>query len=106
MARKSNTSAVSRALRVLIALRGHTVFGLSNKEIANAINDTPVNVTRALDALIKEGLVDQTYTTDQGAHPTYMHSIEVLKISQECFTEHELLRARLNQKEKIIRGEG
>ncbi|ENY6783337.1 helix-turn-helix domain-containing protein [Providencia rettgeri] len=105
MARKNNTSAVARALRVLIALKGHTVFGLSNKEIANAIDDTPVNVSRALDTLIKEGLVDQTYATDQGAHPTYTHSMEVLKISQACFSEHELLRARLNQKERMIRGE-
>ncbi|MBX6987594.1 helix-turn-helix domain-containing protein, partial [Providencia rettgeri] len=49
----NRVSATARALRILKALKGHTNFGLSNQEIATAIGETPVNVTRALNALIE-----------------------------------------------------
>lgn len=49
-------SAAARVLRVLKALKGHTVTGLSNTELAFLTQDSPSNITRAMQTLIEEGL--------------------------------------------------
>ena len=69
-------TATIRALRVLKALKGHSLTGLSNGEIAAAINDTAPNVTRALAVLVEEGLAIKL---DNGR---YAHSIQMLQIAQ------------------------
>lgn len=50
----TNTSQV-RILKIITALKGHTLTGLSNAEIADAIKDSKVNVSRTLDVMITEG---------------------------------------------------
>lgn len=50
----TNTSQV-RILKIISALKGHTLTGLSNSEIAAAIKDSKTNVSRALDVMITEG---------------------------------------------------
>ncbi|EPM7983448.1 TPA: helix-turn-helix domain-containing protein [Klebsiella pneumoniae subsp. pneumoniae] len=45
-----------RILRVLKALRGSTLNGRSNSELAAALNESPANINRALNTLIEEGL--------------------------------------------------
>ncbi|MDE4029510.1 helix-turn-helix domain-containing protein, partial [Glaesserella parasuis] len=55
MSEKINST--QRALRILKALKGRTLTGLSNKELADRLNESPVNITRSLQALIAEGLV-------------------------------------------------
>lgn len=49
------TSSAGRVLRVLKALRGHTLNGLSNTELAQALGESPANITRYMDILIAEG---------------------------------------------------
>lgn len=49
------TSSAARVLRVLKALRGHTLRGLSNTELAQALGESPANITRYMDLLIEEG---------------------------------------------------
>lgn len=51
------SNSAIRALRVLKALRGHSLNGLSNTQLANHLNETPTNITRALQDLIAENLV-------------------------------------------------
>ncbi|MBG6289685.1 helix-turn-helix domain-containing protein [Pseudomonas nitroreducens] len=51
------TSSAARVLRVLKALRGHTLRGLSNTELAQALGESPANITRYMDVLIAEGFV-------------------------------------------------
>lgn len=99
----NRVSATARALRILKALKGHTNFGLSNQEIATAIGETPVNVTRALNTLIEEGLVDQVYGNGGGSHYKFAHSIQMLQIAQSCISEDERLIARLEEKRRRIR---
>lgn len=55
-------SSVHRALRVLKLLGGRSLHGLANGEIAKAIDETPVNVSRALAALEDEGLATRLDT--------------------------------------------
>ena len=66
----------SRALRVLKVLKGYTLTGLSNGDIAKMINESPVNVTRALQTLIEEGFVIKL---DNGL---FAHSVQMLQIAQ------------------------
>jgi DNA-binding IclR family transcriptional regulator len=49
------SNSAMRALRVLTALRGHTLNGISNGELAKRCDAPPSAITRALAALIQEG---------------------------------------------------
>lgn len=69
-------SSAHRALRVLKLLKGHTLNGLSNGEIAKALDETPVNITRAMAVLQDEGLVAKLETG------RWAHSISLLQIAQ------------------------
>ncbi len=50
-------SSARRVLRIQKIMKGHTLHGLSNGEIARALDETPVNISRALTVLMEEGLV-------------------------------------------------
>jgi len=51
---RTNDSAL-RVLRVLKALKGHSLHGLSNGELAKALDEPPANITRYLCTLIEAG---------------------------------------------------
>lgn len=74
-------SAAARVLRVLKALKGHTVTGLSNNDLAQLTQDSPSNITRAMQTLIEEGLAVKL---DNGR---FAHSVGVLQIAQ-AHAEH------------------
>ncbi|MCY1498551.1 hypothetical protein D9M68_325390 [compost metagenome] len=44
-----------RVLRVLKALKGHSLHGLSNGELAKALGESPANITRYLTTLVEAG---------------------------------------------------
>lgn len=50
------SNSAIRALRVLKTLTGH-LNGLSNTQLSQSLDETPTNITRALQDLISEGLV-------------------------------------------------
>lgn len=74
-------SAAARVLRVLKALKGHTVTGLSNNDLAQLTQDSPSNITRAMQTLIEEGLAVKL---DNGR---FAHSVGLLQIAQ-AHAEH------------------
>lgn len=74
-------SAAARVLRVLKALKGHTVTGLSNTELAHLTQDSPSNITRAMQTLIEEGLAVKL------ENGRFAHSVGVLQIAQ-AHAEH------------------
>jgi len=59
--KRTNDSAL-RVLRVLKALRGHTLTGLSNTELAKALGESPANITRYMDTLIEAGFATRLET--------------------------------------------
>lgn len=59
--KRTNDSAL-RVLRVLKALRGHTLIGLSNTELAKALGESPANITRYMDTLIEAGFATRLDT--------------------------------------------
>lgn len=84
-------SAAGRVLRVLKALKGHTVTGLSNAELAQLTNDSPSNITRAVQALIEEGLAVKL---DNGR---FAHSVAMLQIAQAHVEHMERLTSRMQE---------
>lgn len=56
MSKANISSSGSRILRVLKALRGHALNGVSNGALASALGESPANINRALNTLIEEGL--------------------------------------------------
>ncbi len=78
---KTTSTSGSRILKVLKAVKGYTLTGISNSAIAEAIDDSPSNVSRALSVLIEEGLVIKL---DNGL---FAHSTEMLRIAQ-AHAEH------------------
>lgn len=65
------SSHTQRVLRVLKALRGHSIEGLSNTELSQLLDESPVNITRAVQELMDEGLVSKL------VNGKFVHSLEV-----------------------------
>lgn len=84
-------SAAARVLRVLKALKGHTVTGLSNTELAHLTGDSPSNITRAMQTLIEEGLAVKL---DNGR---FAHSVGVLQIAQAHAEHMARLQGRMQE---------
>jgi len=81
-------SSALRALRVLKYLKGHSLTGLSNGEIAAATGESAPNVTRALAALIHEGLAVKL---ESGR---YAHGMAMLQIAQAHHEHLETITRR------------
>ena len=86
------TNSTKRALRILKALKGRTFIGLSNKELADALNESPVNITQALKVLIDEGMVEKSEETGR-----FSLSILTLQIAETHRREHEKMQNKLKE---------
>lgn len=73
--------SAAKVLRVLKALKGHTLHGLSNGELASALGEPPSAITRAVDTLIAEGLAQRL---DSGRVAL---SVQALQIAQSHANE-------------------
>ena len=76
---------------MLKALKAHPLVGISNKEIADALNMSPVYVSRDLDDLIAEGLVQKL---DNGR---YGYSVQMLQIAERYRRDEERMRQRMDE---------
>lgn len=91
MQKKNTSNSGSRILRVLKALRGHSLNGISNSELASALGESPVNINRALSTLIEEGLA---LKLDTGR---YAPGIQLLQIAMAHSTEMARGQDRINE---------
>ncbi|WP_368762663.1 HTH domain-containing protein [Klebsiella michiganensis] len=100
MVKKTGVStSARRTLLVLIALKGHTMTGLSNGELAKALNVSPANISRDLATLVESGLVIQL---DNGR---YAHSVQMLQIATAHAEHMSRLQARMNEtNQRILAG--
>lgn len=80
-----------RVLRVVRAMRGATHTGVSNTDLATTLNESPSNVTRALQVLVDEGFATKL---DNGR---YAHSIALLQIAQAHVDHTARLTARMTE---------
>ena len=85
------SSAALKVLRVLIALQGHCLNGLSNSDLASALKESPATINRCCNTLIESGLVTQL---DNGR---FAHSITMLQIAQSTATELSRASDRISE---------
>ncbi|NCG55231.1 helix-turn-helix domain-containing protein [Serratia fonticola] len=100
MGKTSGTSSSAlRTLRVLIALKGHTHTGLSNGELAKALNVSPANISRDLSSLVEVGLAIKL---DNGR---FAHSVQMLQIATAHAEHVARLQARMDEtNQRILAG--
>ena len=97
MSKVNISSSGTRILRVLKALRGHALNGVSNGELASALGESPANINRALNTLIEEGLAMKL------ENGRFAPGIQLLQIAMA----HEMARAqdRINEiNQRVISG--
>lgn len=80
-----------RVLRVMKALRGHSLHGLSNAELAKGLNESPANITRYMATLIEAGLATRL---DTGR---FAPGIALLQIAQSHANEMDSARRRMDE---------
>lgn len=85
----STVKSAEKVLKVLFALRGHYIFGLSNKQLAENLNEPPSSITRALQTLQADGWAEKR---DNG---NYAPSMKAVRFSMACKEEHDRVQARV-----------
>lgn len=78
-----------RILEVLKALKGHTITGLSNKDLAGALGCSASNISRDMTDLIDAGLAVKL---DNGR---FAHSVQMLQIAQAHAEHVSKLQSRI-----------
>ena len=87
----TDNAGARRVLRILMAMRGTTLTGVSNSELAKAIGEAAPNVTRALQVLVDEGFVIRL------ENGRYAHSTALLQIAQSHADHMARLQQRLTE---------
>ncbi|ODC03216.1 IclR family transcriptional regulator [Terasakiispira papahanaumokuakeensis] len=85
------SSSGLKVLRVLKALKGHSLSGLSNSDLAKALNESPATINRCCNTLIAEGLAIQLETG------RYALSVAALQIAQAHSTEMARASHRIDE---------
>lgn len=84
-------STAQRALQILKVLRGHTITGLSNKQLADALGAQPSAITLSLNTLEAEGFVIQL------ENGRYAHSVALLQIAQAHADHVTRMQSRISE---------
>lgn len=85
-----------KVLRVLFALSGHSLTGLSNGELAAALKESPATINRCLNTLIIEGAATKL---ESGR---YAAGIKILQVATRHASEFEKARNRMIEIEQRI----
>ncbi|PHR68478.1 helix-turn-helix domain-containing protein [Alcanivorax sp.] len=92
----NNDTALHKGLRVFKALKGHTLNGLSNQQLAKATGLSPSGITRVMAALIDEGLAER------GEDGRFRLSIQALQIAQAHALEVSKYQDRINELQRRV----
>lgn len=91
MTAAKTTQSGTRILKVLSALKGRSLDGVSNAELARALGETPATINRTLNTLIAEGFATKL---DNGR---FALSVKMLQIAQSYANEMSRGQARINE---------
>lgn len=89
-------AAASKCIKVLFALSGHSLIGLSNGELAKALGEHPSTITRCLNTLVAEGAAVQL---DTGR---YAPGMRMLQLATRHAQEFSRLRKRMDEIDQRI----
>lgn len=81
----------TKVLKVLIALRGHSLTGLSNGQLAKTLGESPSTINRHLNTLIEVGLVEKKPSG------LFSHSVMMLQIAAAHANEMSRMQARIDE---------
>ncbi|ENX33916.1 hypothetical protein F889_02580 [Acinetobacter colistiniresistens] len=87
----STVKSAEKVLQVLIALTGHSLSGVTNQELAKQLDESPAQITRALQTLIAKGLAQQL---DDGS---YALGNRLISIAHAHTQEIEKAQGRLSE---------
>lgn len=90
------TNSAVRVLRIIKALKGKSLTGLSNKALAEGLAESPVNISRAVATLINEGFVVKLDTGN------FALSTQVLQIAFRHSKEISATVERIQELEQRI----
>lgn len=85
------TESGTKVLKVLIALRGHSLTGLSNGQLAKALGESPSTINRCLNTLIEVGLATKLPSG------LFAHSVMMLQIATAHANEMSRAQARIDE---------
>lgn len=89
----------ARILRVLKALKGYSLTGISNGELAKGLGESPSAINRAVNTLISEGLAVKL---DNGR---FAPSVALLQIAQAHANEMSAAQHRINEiNQRVLAG--
>lgn len=89
----------ARILRVLKALKGYSLTGISNGELAKGLGESPSAINRAVNTLIAEGLAVKL---DNGR---FAPSVALLQIAQAHANEMNTAQHRINEiNQRVLAG--
>ncbi len=95
------SKSAERVLDILKLLKGHSLNGLSNSEIAKALGEHPVNVSRAVAVLESKGLATRLETG------RWAHSVSMLQIAVAHMSEMDHAEQRLGElRQRVLAGAG
>lgn len=87
----STIQAATKVLKVLKALRGHSLTGISLKDISSQLGESPSQTYRALQTLVDEGFATQL---DDGS---YVLGNALVAISHCHVEEIERMNSRISE---------
>lgn len=86
----------AKVLEVLIALRGHSLTGVSNGQLAKALGESPSTINRCLNTLIQAGLAEKK------SSGLFAHSVMMLQIATAHASEMSRAQAKLDEMNQRI----
>lgn len=93
------TDSGAKVLRVLKALKGYSLEGLSNKQLANALGESPSTINRCLNTLIEAGLAEKKPSG------MYSHSAMMVQIAMSHTNEMSRAQAKIDEfNQRVIAG--
>lgn len=93
------TDSGAKVLEVLKALRGHSLTGLSNGQLAKALGESPSTINRYLNTLIQAGLAEKKPSG------LFTHSVMMLQIATAHANEMSRARAKIDElDQRVIAG--
>ena len=90
----STVKSASKVLKVLKAMRGHSLAGVTNQKLSQQLNESPATITSALQNFGQEGLAVQQ---EDG---TYTLSAALVQMAKAHTTEVERAQARIAEIEQ------
>lgn len=81
------------------ALKGKSLHGLSNRDLAKALGESDTNIIRAIETLIEEGMVQRLETG------RYIPGMQLLYIAQAFSNEMAAAQTRINEiNQRVLSG--